>query len=1335
MRRSIQIILRICICLLFISMGVNGQNNRFFNSEQGLSSSLIHKVSQDDHGYIWIASENGVCYFDGIRFHVFHHENNKKGTLTNNLVKIVYTDSKGVCWIGTSTGLQVYDYENNIFNDFDLQYPEFKGVPYVTSIIEIKEQNKLMLSVSGLGILVYDADNHKIDLEYTEKLKKLYNTNFIGHLYLDTKGFLWSYSEQGSFFRLDIKSKKLYQLTWPASLFEKEEKVIVSTLFEDNENHNILIGTYKNGLFIYDSGLRTIRKPKGKIQKELNIRSILVEKQNHKKIWIGTENIGLQLFDRDNEMLINPDLQCNSIDLNNCKVHSLMQDTQGNIWAGIFQKGLLLIPQSNKNFEHIKLSENQSSAGLNVASITSIIRDNNDELWIGTDGGGLFNISKNGSQKCYTRSNTPLPNNSILSLEMDKRGVIWISTYMGGITSYSPEYGFKSFCNNIEVQRVIYSMYDKKEDKLYMGTLGYGVQVLSFSDHTVSPLYDFNKLAWVNSVCKDNSGNVWIGKTDGLLCYNEKKEVEIKKSLTHYFEGIRITTCYIDNIGNLWIGTSQGLYYVNIESEEIKVYTTNEGLSGNCIAGVIQDKNNILWISTTHGLSKLNVCGGEFVNYFAYDGLQDNEFSERACFNDSGGNVYFGGINGINTFKPENITNIKKPISKIYFSQLSVLNKVIHYDNNIQNENILDSHISQAHQIILEKKQNVFSLEFTVLEYANPQKVVYGYKLDGFDEEWRYTDYNNSKATYTNLPDGDYTLNIKAFYNGTTEEKDVVFNKINIKILPPWYKTGVAQALYFVLFLCILWVLQLFLRKKRNLEQERLELEKKEMELRMFTNLSHEIKTPLTLLYTPLQAMQESETDIKRKETFNLMHRNAHRILQLVNQLMDIRKIDNHQLKMKFQKTDLIPFIEDIIKSFEPLLMSGCIDFKLVSDIKNLDVWIDQNNFDKVLFNILSNAFKFTPDNGTIFVYVDVVVKKSQKVSYSGNIECVEIIVENSGAKINENEINRIFDRFYQCEHHSNEGGSGIGLHLSRMIVQLHHGTITAKNIENGVSLVICIPLGNKHLKPSEIALEKTSKNKSVAEKFSVLQNSEFYLNANNNVKYRDFENRSSKQFLVFIDDDADLGEYIKIELSDKYYIRTYVNAERAWKDISTEIPDVVVTDLVMPEIDGISLCQKIRKNPNTKHIPVMIITSQCDQESERLCIQNGVDYYLTKPIDLQILKSIISQLLYTRDILKNKYSLGIKTDLTDIKLISPDNNLVSRVIDLVQKNIENPEFSVDDLSREVGLSRVHLNRKLKEKINISPGNLIKSIRLKQAAYLLIYNKVNISDIAYTVRM
>jgi DNA-binding response OmpR family regulator len=485
------------------------------------------------------------------------------------------------------------------------------------------------------------------------------------------------------------------------------------------------------------------------------------------------------------------------------------------------------------------------------------------------------------------------------------------------------------------------------------------------------------------------------------------------------------------------------------------------------------------------------------------------------------------------------------------------------------------------------------------------------------------------------------------------------------------------------------------------------------------------------MVINPLKALRKNEGTGKNIELLDLMYRNSMRILQLINQLMDIRKIDDRKLKMQFQKTDLLFFIKDIMKLFDNLAILRNIDFRLISNFELLYVWVDQINFDKAIYNILSNAFKHTPDNGYIIISIEIVenqYKRSKSQRY------VDIKIKNYGSKLKEEEVERIFERFYQSSNNQLGIGSGIGLHLVKSIIDLHYGYVKAYNDDNGVTFAVGIPYGFEHLDEKQLSEKVSPMNLySDYQKNENLRDTTCLEHLYKHNEHTSDENDKEKRTLVIVDDDEEFGEYLKYTLTDKYCVRYYNDANNAWNNILLSIPDAILTDLKMPVTDGIRLCEKVKTNLNTNHIPVIILTSSTQEDSKRLCFEYGADHYLTKPFNIDLLKSTIVQVIHMREMLRNKYNGNLNKDLDKIEILSPDSRLITKSIEVIRENIENPDFNVDELSLQVGVSRVHLNRKLKSSINISPGSLIKSIRLKQAAYLLAHNKVNVSDVAYKV--
>ncbi len=1331
----------LCLSLLslFFLPSAFGQRIRLYNSGQGLPNTQINNVYQDGRGFIWISTENGAAYFDGMRFSSFSHDRNKSGTLAGENVSCVLTDSRGTSWVGTSNGMQRFDYEYNAFRDFQLTADDVgQWKFFINDIAESPDHKRLVAATSGRGLHVFRMEDYSIDQQLTGTLERTIDNGYVSKIFFDAKGYLWVFYSQGGLSVLDLSdgaAKK--EVAWEEQAAGISKEAMVSAAICDEATGNLILGTFNHGILIYDAARGHIRRAKGASAGKYRVRALCKSSAQDiflkgDCVWVGTEDSGLQVFNIAQEEIGRAKIQNSPADLDQCKVHSIIEDNQGNVWVGIYQKGLLVLPKSMYGFEYLGFKGREAgSINENTACITSVVRDPGGELWVGTDGAGLFRVKTDGSVESYSRTDGILPNNSVMALALDKSGKLWISTYMGGITTYTRGEGFREFSRQGDLKRVVCMEYDRPGDKLYMGTYGQGISVLSLKTGELTRFPSREVAGWVRSLLLDLSGRLWVGRADGVRCYDTQSRTQLNYNIGDMASEAQIFSLYRTDDNTVWIGTSEGLVAFREDAEKPRVYTTADGLAGNTICAMQSGSDGSLWISTVGGLSRLNARRDEIKNYHAYDGLQDNEFRFGASWQDPDGRIFFGGINGLTSFYPHIVDQREHPMPKIYFSGFNVFNRRVDYDEALGKNNVLDKHITEATRARLKHSSNVFTIEFAVQEYTNPQKVIYGYRMEGVDNHWHYTDAGHPQATYTNLPNGRYRFHVKASFEGGSGD-DVVHNRMEIRILPPWYKSWWMWLVYIGLLGVCLWMLHDWWMRRRVRAGERAEMKRKEMKLRMFTDLSHEIRTPLTLVMTPLKKMREAETDGKTKEMYNLMYRNALRILRIINQLLDMRKVDNNQLKLKFNRTDIVFFVRDIMQSFDHMAMLHNIDFRMVTNRDALEAWVDQGNFDKVLFNIFSNAFKFTPDNGYTLVTLEVHPNHKNSGIASPIAEYMELGIENSGQSIDPEQIDHVFDRFFQIDG-SATGGSGIGLHLAKMIVGLHHGTISAANVEGGVKFTVRIPLGNTHLSASEIAADAKHKDLYYKVRTQRIEEAEELLSPS--LEEED-EQKSSrrKRNIVLVDDDAELGHYLRMELAPFYNIELCDSGSEAWKIISTMMPDAVITDLSMPGgWDGLELCRKVKQNPSTNHLPVIVLTSMTDEETEQRCMDCGADRYLKKPISLDLLKGAILQAITTRDTIRSKFQSEITPDYQQVQISSPDSKFIAKVIESIRKNLENPEFSVDDLGRDVGMSRVHLNRKLKENINISPSNLIKSIRMKQAAYLLINNKVNISEVAYKV--
>ena len=1296
---------------------------RLYTTEYGLPNSKVNHIYQDARGFVWVSTENGLARFDGRDFLTFRYRVDKEDGLASDLVLSVFEDSRGTLWVGTSMGIQVFDHDSRSFRRVDLQDPESPGsTQHISSILEVKTgggSTELWVATSQHGIYIIDPETKSLKANRRELVNRNLPSQFVYTMFQDSRGWVWLAGETGGLSVVEAASMQSRGITL-------DPHAQIRSFAEDSYSGNILIATM-SGLYVYNASTRSVSVSGDAKARSIQACSAMygksIQKAGERLFLVGAETEGLWVYDMNTDRMRLPDIPQVSHDISRWKVHCLTADNQGNVWVGAFQTGVLVIPRSMYGFEYTRVD---------YGSVSSIARNPVDgSLWAGADGGGLTRIAPDGSRKVFNSSNSPLTNDSVVDLCFDKHGTLWIGTYLDGIFTYNPSRGFRRFADAdaLGTPNISCLAYDNVGDLMYVGTYGAGMSVVSVTGERVIRRISENINRWVSALYIDDSGTVWLGTFNGPMCYNNSLGQIFFYNVGNVAIKARVYCIMEASDGKIWIGTGEGLTACDRASGTVTVYTEADGLSSNVIDSMQEAMDGTIWISTSYGLNRLDPKTGTFSTYYSYDGLQGNEFSLGASFKDADGKLFFGGTGGITSFYPQVVIQKTHQVPPLYFNRLTVLNEEVDYDP-ADDRNVLDKPITEASKITLPYKSNSFTLEFAVLEYTNPMRIRYACKMERYDKEWHILPSMANAVPYTNLPSGRYTFRVKAFFDGSPEEFSTT--SITIRILHPWYTSWWAIVFY-VLVLAAMALLYLYVRQRRRehkIEKEASEI--KELKLKMFTNISHEIRTPLTLLMSPLKQMRESEKDPHQKSLYNLMYRNSLRILRLVNQIMDMRKVDEGKMRLHFLETDVVYFIRDIMQSFDNMAVTRSIDLTLspASDVINL--WIDQGNFDKIVFNLLSNAFKHTPDGGHINIGISAPEKNRGDLP-AEIAKQVKITITNSGSHIDEADKDRLFDRFFQSDVLDAKMGSGVGLSLTRMLVELHHGVITAANTEDGVCFTVVMPVGCEHL--SVLEMSTTSHHKDL---YTKMPTSDEMVHNTEDIAFQPSGDSSdkvvkSKRNIVIVDDDSEILDYLLAELKPQYNVKTFQSAQDAWTEISAAQPDVVVTDLVMPGMDGQELCRRIRSNPVTNHISVVILTSSTDEASHLQSIDSGADKFLSKPLSIDLLKSSIAQVISTRDTMRSKYSGGTTLNYDDVKVTSISEGLKERVMEVIKANLDNPEFGVEDLSREVGMSRVHMNRKLKETLGISPSSLIKSTRMKQAAYLLVHNKVNVSEVAYKV--
>lgn len=1323
MKSQITSILVLCLTTLFC----HAQSCRLFTTERELSSSMINQVYQDSKGFIWIATEDGLNRYDGAKFTIYKNNRQDTTSLVNNYVRTLFEDSKGRLFVGTLSGLQIYDYECESFRKIPILREDQTDLkPSISSIIELKN-GTILLGTSGYGIhQLLPGKEHTTPSRWSNK----FAGHVINHLISDRNGKIWIATENNGIITMDERmEQKQY------GLGSENAYQMINCCCEDAEG-NIYAGTTGRGVFMYNPKQD---KFVSVYNTHMRIKTLLSNETDY--IYIGIDGGGIKTYNTYLKQVNNANLDVISFNLNTSKVHSILKDNNGNLWLGIFQKGVAFLPAQSNNFHYIG---HRSSLYNNIGSncITAICKDQKGTFYIGTDNDGLYSLDANYKPiEHFKPTDSPhaVPS-TIMTLHTDSKNNIWIGSYLNGMSRFNPQTGkceyfpFTDQRGN-SVERV-YCFAEDKDNHLWIGTMGNGLYRLDLNalstNSNIKPqniedlATNANNLAnpWINCLLYTHDEKLYIGTFDGIGCI-DPNNLTSSSTPEKFIKGTVISALYEDKDHYIWVGTTDGLKIWNPQTKEIREYTTLNGLPSNMISAIQQDLSGNLWVSTNHGLAQYNAQADNFIAYRISEGLQNNEFTRGASYMDYDGELIFGGTNGITYFNPTEIsTPCRKP--QIRITGFYLHNQSIKKGSRSGNYQIIDTAIFNAQKFNLCHKDNAFTIEFATYDFSTPENYLYSMN----NSAWTSLKPGVNQVSFSDLPAGTYTFKVKARnYDTDSDIKTVIF-----QIHPAWYASVWAIFIYILIGIGIIIFILLQIRHRYQTRQEMLKHihaeEINEAKLQFFINISHEIRTPMTLILSPLQKLMATDSDTGRQKTYNLINRNAERILNLVNQLMDIRKIDKGQMKLMFQEVDLIKFINDIEEYFFFQANSKHITLKVLSEDSQLHAWIDPKNFDKVILNLLSNSFKFTPEQGEITIQI----RKGESLENPLPLQhYIEIIVEDNGIGINENEIAHVFERFYQIRDNvpQTNKGTGIGLHLTHSLVELHHGTIEVANNINkpGCRFIIRIPQGREHLNENEIIKEKHSaanNNLTITPKPTSQPIEEVPGKSGNH----------KSNIILIVEDDEEIRNYLSNELKTSFRVFTACNGKEALEIIFQQNPNLVISDVMMPEMDGITLLQKIKQNIKINHLPVILLTAKNQEEDNLEGLSCGADAYITKPFSIEIVRKTAENLIKNRSLLRNNFNGNQEQDARTayIQSVSPDQKLMEKVMKVINDNISNPNLNVEMIAAEAGISRVHLYRKLKELTNQSTRELIRNIRLKQAAVLLSSDKsYNISDVAFMV--
>ena len=1324
MKSMNQLIITMMICLFSIQAWA--QNGKLFNTDNQLSSNLATQVFQDKSGFIWIATRNGLNTYDGYNITVTKKDMSNFPGLNSNYINSIAQDEKEHILLGTNNSL--LEFTGSEF----LKIPmlDSKGeelATYVKQVYPLKNKD-VAVATSGYGIMLKKQDAqecHAMKGE-VEKLKHIHK------LLEDKRGRLWIIAEDGRLHRKETNGRVI-------SYFSGTEGVSAQDIQQDVRG-NIYLASKNQGVYLLRAGSNVFTRISN--IGNLPIDNIYISRNN--KLYIGSDGLGIYVYDPQTGFLQDNPLFSRLVNLAKSKVTSIIEDNQGNIWVSMLQKGVFMQNNIQNDFNYMGFRLGSRNV-IGENCVTSLSINQGNQVWVGTDKDGLylFDIASRTVKGHFLNQTT------VLTLCKDQQGRTWVGTYTDGLGYMDAAGNFHPVDLGIGKSVGIFDIKQDPQGNIWIATMGEGLFCLQKdgSRKNYKAKYGADNNIKVNSIPNDyliklcfskDGSRVYVATSVGLACLDRKRN-----SWTSTFRGINclnkngFSHCvFVDSKDQVWYGTEDGALCFDFKKGiKPKLYSTANGLTDNSVASIIEDYQGMIWIGTTKGLNKLVSKDGKIIKFYAESGLQSNEFSDASvCTTDDKKIILMGGSGGLNWFQADRVRQHPWQ-AKVVISGFFVNNNMVTPGMESGNYTITNACPSFSQDFQLSHEDNTFTLQLSTLTYNDVEQISYVYSING--DIWRTVPAGQNELAFSHMSPGSYKYRIKAICNGY----ETPVNTFTITIHPAWYASIWAKLFYLLLFIA---AIMLYLRHRKRQMEDKLILQQHihaeemgEAKIKFFMNISHEIRTPLTLIITPLLSLIKEDKEPHRQGIYEIIRKNSERILHLINQMMDLRKIDKGQMVMRMCQTDMVAFINEEYELFRQQALAKNIDFDYQHDSEELPVWIDRNNFDKVIINILSNAFKFTPTAGHI------------RISLTHTDHHAYISIKDSGIGIPKDKLETIFQRFYQSPNDPNDRniGTGIGLDLTRSLVELHYGTISARNnegekgskFEHGSEFIIRIPLGKDHLKPEELIEEEEVKEKENMELAEAEQEEQLAENNDRSAETLNYSDTTSasakgaKAEIVIVEDEEDIQDYLKTQLSSDFKIRTYPNGKVALNEILKNKPDLIISDIMMPEMDGTTLCTKLKANINTNDVPIILLTAKSREEDQLEGLQTGADAYILKPFNMDILRRTIINLLTMRRTLKNKFTGNERQEekVEQKEIQTPDDALMQRVMEVINENIGDSDLSVDMIAQKVGISRVHLHRKMKELTNQTPHSFIRNIRLQQAAKLLKEGKQSITDVMY----
>ena len=1307
--------------LLLSSWMVVAQSYQFKHLEvsDGLSNNSVNTICKDRDGFMWFGTTTGLNRYDGYTFKIYQHAENDPGSLPDNYITDIVEMPDGRFWVNTGRGYVLFDKEQDCFiTDVTgfMKNLESGGVP---EQVFVDREGNTCLSVAGEGCYRYKEGGKRLFFSYVEHSLPEHGVTQIAEC---SDGLLLIYNT-GLLVCLD---RATLAIKWKSDEIKKyipAGKTIEFSLFVDRDN---CIWAYSlMGIWAYDCGTKSWRTDLTAIwssRPDVIIHAVAQDIEG--RIWVGKDYDGIDVLEKETgkvTSLVAHDDNGRSLPHNT--IYDLYADRDGVMWVGTYKKGVSYYSESIFKFNMYEWGD-----------ITCIEQADENRLWLGTNDHGilLWNRSTGKAEPFWRDAEGQLPN-PVVSMLKSKDGKLWVGTFNGGLYCMdgSRVRSYKEGVGNTLASNNVWALVEDDKGRIWIASLGGGLQCLEPVSGTFETYTSSNSALLENNVtslCWVDNNTLFFGTANQGVGMMDMRTREIKKiqgqSGNVKLSNDAVNHVYKDSRGLVWIATREGLnVYDTRRHMFLDLFPVAEA-KGNFIAAITEDQERNMWVSTSRKVIRVTVASdgkGSYLfdsrAYNSEDGLQNCDFNQRSIKTLHNGIIAIGGLYGVNVFAPDHI-RYNKMLPNVMFTGLSLFDEAVKVGQSYGGRVLIKKELNDVENVEFDYKQNIFSVSFASDNYNLPEKTQYMYKLEGFNNDWLTLPLGVHNVTFTNLAPGKYVLRVKAINSdGYVGIKEAT---LSIVVNPPFWMSWWAYLLYAVGLVIVLFLARYRMlkreREKFHLQQIENEVAKNEeinnMKFRFFTNVSHELRTPLTLIISPLEGMLKETTDELQSTRLQLMYRNAQRLLHLVNQLLDFRKgeMSTHQLSLS--EGDIISYVHSVCNSFLLMADKKHIQFSFFSGIDTFSMAFDADKVGKIVMNLLSNAFKFTPEGGRVTVMIEHV---------AGTPDILEIKIADTGIGISDVDKEHIFERFYQAGHKGVEEttGNGIGLSLVRDFVTLHEGEVKVfDNIGMGSVFVIQFPV--KHVETQVQLPEETGMPAGDEEDKEMKEEA------------REEMERKNFPLLLIVDDNEDFRIFMRYSLELQYRVKLAVNGKEAWEMMQEELPDLVISDVMMPQMDGNELCRLIKQDKRTAHIPVILLTARQNTEAKLEGLQTGADDYVTKPFNMTILVLRIRKLIELSRYHRVTQGM-IDPAPSEIVITSLDEKLIEKAIKYVEDNMSRTELSVEELSRELGMSRVHLYKKLLQITGKTPIEFIRVIRLKRAAQLLRESQLHVSEVAFEV--